>query len=97
MLQNYGSKHPPQMWSIDTLQQYICWVQQLQPRMTPEAEQVLLRYYQVQRGASGRDAARTTVRMFESLIRIAQVRRLLEMLWRFCSRRLASNLAAVRT
>jgi DNA replicative helicase MCM subunit Mcm2 (Cdc46/Mcm family) len=55
------------------LQQYICWVQQLQPRMTLEAEEVLLKYYQVQRSSSCRDASRTTVRMFESLIRIAQV------------------------
>lgn len=56
------------------LQQYISWVQQLKPHMTPKAESILLRYYQLQRQSSCRDAARTTVRMFESLIRIAQVR-----------------------
>ncbi len=61
------------MWDLETLRQYISWVQQIRPVMTPEAEEILRRYYQVQRQSSCRDAARTTVRMFESLIRIAQV------------------------
>ena len=61
------------MWDLSMLQQYISWVQQIKPAMTPQAEAILLRYYQMQRQLSCRDAARTTVRMFESLIRIAQV------------------------
>ena len=54
------------------LRQYISWVQEFQPGMTEEAEGILMRYYQLQRQSSSRDAARTTVRMFESLIRTAQ-------------------------
>ena len=64
------------MWDLRTLQEYISWVQSLQPQMTGEAEGLLMRYYQLQRQSACRDAARTTVRMFESLIRIAQVMQL---------------------
>ena len=62
-----------QMWDLEMIRQYISWVQKFRSVMTAEAEGILMRYYQMQRQSSSRDAARTTVRMFESLIRIAQV------------------------
>ena len=63
------------------LQQYICWVKGFRPRMSPEAEAILLQYYQLQRRSGCRDAARTTIRMLESLVRIAQVRHLIAILF----------------
>lgn len=55
------------------LQQYVFWVKdKFHPEMSLEAEQVLTGYYQLQRNAIARSAARTTVRMLESLVRIAQ-------------------------
>ena len=43
--------------------------------MRPEAEAVIGAYYQLLRGdeSGGRNVARTTIRMLESLARIAQV------------------------
>jgi hypothetical protein len=45
---------------------------ELQPLLTPPAEAVLSSYYQQQRQAADRSAARTTIRMLESAIRLSQ-------------------------
>lgn len=42
--------------------------------MSPAAEAVLLAYYQMQRRSEDRSAARTTIRLLESLVRLAQVK-----------------------
>lgn len=63
-----------QGWPLATLQKYLFHVRQtLEPRMRPEAERLLLAYYQWQRRAAERSSARTTIRMLESLLRLAQV------------------------
>ena len=55
------------------LQQYVLWVKEtFHPKITSEAERVLIGYYQLQRNAVAKSSARTTVRMLESLVRIAQ-------------------------
>ena len=58
---------------MERLQQYICWAKRFEPLMTVEAESVLAQYYQIQRQSSVSEASRTTVRMLESLARLAQV------------------------
>ncbi len=59
-------------WSIEKMQCYIAYVQTFEPQLTKAAQAVLSKYYQCQRGADSRNQARTTVRLLESLIRIAQ-------------------------
>ena len=62
-----------QAWNIDLLRQYLLWVKtSFHPAMSCEAEEVLTGYYKMQRSASDGNAARSTVRMLESLVRIAQ-------------------------
>ena len=63
-----------QGWSLDTLQKYITWVRgSCAPTLEPAAEQLLVRYYQLQRRVADRQRARTTIRMLESLVRLSQV------------------------
>ncbi|ETV98869.1 hypothetical protein, variant 1 [Aphanomyces invadans] len=60
-------------WSIAKLQAYFCYVKEtFQPRLSRSAMTVLQRYYQLQRSSDMRNAARTTIRLLESLTRISQ-------------------------
>ena len=65
---------PPeaQLWGLEKLQAYVSFVKTLQPELTPDSEEVLSRYYQMQRQIDSRQAARTTIRLLESLVRLAQ-------------------------
>lgn len=57
----------------DQLRTYINHVRNhLNPTMSLGARLILGKYYQKQRRADSRDAARTTIRMLESLVRLAQ-------------------------
>ena len=63
-----------QGWPLATVQKYLFHMRRaLEPRMRPDAERLLLAYYQWQRRAAERSSARTTIRMLESLLRLSQV------------------------
>ncbi|XP_059313775.1 probable DNA helicase MCM9 [Lycium ferocissimum] len=61
------------IWPLPMLRRYIQFVKKyFRPVLTKEAEKVISSYYQLQRRSATQNAARTTVRMLESLIRLAQ-------------------------
>ncbi|KAJ8009035.1 hypothetical protein DPEC_G00084660 [Dallia pectoralis] len=74
ILQNKGapSQSEESLWSMDQMKAYFCLIKGLQPRVSEEANSILSRYYQLQRQSDCRSAARTTVRMLESLSRLAE-------------------------
>lgn len=69
-----GSKEDlSNIWPFHMLRRYIHYVKEnFRPILTKDAESVISSYYQLQRRSATQNAARTTVRMLESLIRLAQ-------------------------
>lgn len=66
------AKEKTKPWKFDQLRLYLNYVKKFIPILTPDANQVIQRYYQLQRQSDDRNAARTTVRMLESVIRLSQ-------------------------
>ncbi|XP_077409202.1 DNA helicase MCM9 isoform X2 [Vanacampus margaritifer] len=60
------------LWSMEKMKAYFCVIKRLKPQISAEANSILSRYYQLQRQSEGRNAARTTIRMLESLSRLAE-------------------------
>ncbi|XP_058087341.1 probable DNA helicase MCM9 isoform X2 [Magnolia sinica] len=61
------------VWTLPMVRRYIHYVKgYFKPVLTKEAKRVISSYYQLQRRSATENAARTTVRMLESLIRLAQ-------------------------
>ncbi|KAL2903150.1 putative DNA helicase MCM9 [Bienertia sinuspersici] len=62
-----------EFWPLSMLRKYINYVKgHFKPVITKDAERVISSYYQLQRRSGTDNAARITVRMLESLIRLAQ-------------------------
>jgi DNA helicase MCM9 len=67
------SNHGEEIWSLETFKSFITFAKtSFQPILTFEANEVLKAYYQRHRSSDFRNAARTTIRLLESLIRLAQ-------------------------
>ena len=55
------------------MQKYVAFVKEkVHPVMSEDANEILKSYYQAHRTSDMRDAARTTIRLLESLIRLSQ-------------------------
>jgi DNA helicase MCM9 len=68
-----GRERSNEIWSIATLQSYFNYVKaNFAPKLSENASEVLIKYWKTQRGADSRVASRTTIRLLESSIRLAQ-------------------------
>lgn len=66
-------REDPEIWSSDRLRQYFYHVKSnLKPKVSQNANKILTTYYRVERASESRNAARTTVRLLEALVRLAQ-------------------------
>lgn len=64
-----------ELWPMKRLRAYFQWARhRFMPQLTSDAQTILKAYYQKQRRVEryDRDAARTTIRLLESLVRLAQ-------------------------
>ncbi|XP_025979305.2 DNA helicase MCM9 [Dromaius novaehollandiae] len=73
ILENKGfPSKSEKLWSMEKMKTYFCLIKSIQPKLSDESNLILVRYYQMQRQSDCRNAARTTIRLLESLIRLAE-------------------------
>jgi DNA helicase MCM9 len=64
---------PQSTWSLSRMQAYLAHIRDTYtPQVSQPAQDILSSYYQLQRSSESRSAARTTIRMLESLVRLSQ-------------------------
>ncbi|KAL1497582.1 hypothetical protein ABEB36_008517 [Hypothenemus hampei] len=61
-----------ELWNLKKLQLYFAYIRKMNPEITTDAKTILSHYYQLQRRSGGQNKSRITVRLLESLIRLAQ-------------------------
>lgn len=62
-----------EIWTTERLRQYLYYIKSnLKPKLSPQAQKILTKYYTMERASDHRNAARTTVRLLEALVRLAQ-------------------------
>lgn len=71
VLRNNGNLEEP-LWSVEKLQSHFVTARSIHPQVDDEANQLLATYYKACRNDIDRDPARTTVRLFDSLVRLCQ-------------------------
>ncbi|GBM94337.1 DNA helicase MCM9 [Araneus ventricosus] len=70
---NYLAKsNQKSSWSVSKMRSYFNMIRHIHPKMTASCEKVLQTYYRRQRSLEGRNFARTTPRLLQSLIRLAE-------------------------
>ncbi|NXP49901.1 MCM9 helicase, partial [Heliornis fulica] len=73
ILQNKGCPSKSEkLWSMEKMKTYFSLIKSIQPKLSDDSNVILVRYYQMQRQSDCRNAARTTIRLLESLIRLAE-------------------------
>ncbi|XP_027139986.1 DNA helicase MCM9 [Larimichthys crocea] len=60
------------LWSLEKMKAYFSVIKCLKPQVSEEANSILTRYYQLQRQSDTCNTGRTTIRMLESLSRLAE-------------------------
>ncbi|XP_078733273.1 DNA helicase MCM9 [Lampetra fluviatilis] len=60
------------IWPMERMRCYFRLARSLEPQLSDDANRVLAAYYRLQRASDTRSAARTTVRLLESLVRLAE-------------------------
>ncbi|KAM3602880.1 uncharacterized protein V6R79_012502 [Siganus canaliculatus] len=60
------------LWTLEKMTAYFSVIKRLQPQMSEDANSILTRYYQLQRQSDSCSSSRTTIRMLESLSRLAE-------------------------
>ncbi|KAG8188318.1 hypothetical protein JTE90_008958 [Oedothorax gibbosus] len=60
------------LWSLEKMRNYFNFIRNLNPKVSSSCDRVLQAYYKRQRSLEGRNYARTTPRLLQSLIRLAE-------------------------
>ncbi|OWF35387.1 DNA helicase MCM9-like isoform X2 [Mizuhopecten yessoensis] len=67
-----GDINMKHLWGMEKMQAYLSLIKSIDPQLTDDSSRVLREYYRAQRGADDRNAARTTMRLLQSMIRLSQ-------------------------
>lgn len=69
---SFSLTNESQLWNMTKLRAYLCYVKKFRPKMTASSSLILSQYYQKQRQCDHKNSTRTTLRLLESSVRLAQ-------------------------